>query len=86
MYIFSISAYLSDPNDLTINSFLQQDGDSSSYLYRDSVANQIYSDVTSVRSLASIGIGSTDGRRLVIRRVPQTPTELLNIVNPPTPQ
>ncbi|KAM7353790.1 solute carrier family 6 member inebriated isoform 1-T4 [Cochliomyia hominivorax] len=81
-----VSAYLSDPNELTVNSFIQQDGDSSSYVYRDSAANQIFSDVTSVRSLASIGIGSTDGRRLVIKRVPQTPTELLNIVNPPTPQ
>ncbi|TMW49346.1 hypothetical protein DOY81_005564 [Sarcophaga bullata] len=81
-----VSAYLSDPNDLTINSLIPPDGDSSSYLFRDSVANQIYSDVTSVRSLASIGIGSTDGRKLVIKRVPQTPTELLNIVNPPTPQ
>ncbi|XP_046805027.1 sodium- and chloride-dependent GABA transporter ine [Lucilia cuprina] len=81
-----VSAYLSDPNELTINSFIQQDADSSSYLYRDSTANQIFSDVTSVRSLASIGIGSTDGRKIVIKRVPQTPTELLNIVNPPTPQ
>lgn len=81
-----ITAYLSDPNDLTINSLIPPDGDSSSYLFRDSAANQIYSDVTSVRSLASIGIGSTDGRKLVIKRVPQTPTELLNIVNPPTPQ
>ncbi|XP_013104533.2 sodium- and chloride-dependent GABA transporter ine [Stomoxys calcitrans] len=80
-----VSAYLSDPNELTVNSLLQQD-DSSSYLFRDCVANQIYSDITSVRSLASIGIGSTDGRKIVIRRVPQTPTDLLNIVNPPTPQ
>ncbi|XP_058988103.1 sodium- and chloride-dependent GABA transporter ine [Musca domestica] len=81
-----VSAYLSDPNDLTVNSFIQQQDDSSSYLFRDSVANQIYSDVTSVRSLASIGLGSSDGRKIIIRRVPQTPTELLNIVNPPTPQ
>ncbi|XP_067624401.1 sodium- and chloride-dependent GABA transporter ine isoform X2 [Eurosta solidaginis] len=58
---------------------------SSSFIYRDYVANQIYSDVTSVRSLASIGIGSTDGRRLVIRRVPHTPHELFNIMHPPTP-
>ncbi|XP_017486094.1 PREDICTED: sodium- and chloride-dependent GABA transporter ine [Rhagoletis zephyria] len=58
---------------------------SSSFIYRDHVANQIYSDVTSVRSLASIGIGSTDGRRLVIRRVPHTPHELFNMVHPPTP-
>ncbi|XP_050321100.1 sodium- and chloride-dependent GABA transporter ine isoform X1 [Bactrocera neohumeralis] len=58
---------------------------SSSFIYGDHVANQIYSDVTSVRSLASIGIGSTDGRRLVIRRVPHTPHELFNMVHPPTP-
>ncbi|XP_020713124.1 sodium- and chloride-dependent GABA transporter ine isoform X3 [Ceratitis capitata] len=58
---------------------------SSSFIFRDQVANQIYSDVTSVRSLASIGIGSTDGRRLVIRRVPHTPHELFNMVHPPTP-
>lgn len=36
-------------------------------------------DVISVRSLASIGMGSTDGRKLTIRKVPTTPTELLNI-------
>ncbi|KAM8717970.1 hypothetical protein ACLKA7_004643 [Drosophila subpalustris] len=47
--------------------------------------NQIYSDVTSVRSLASIGIGSTDGRKLVIRRVPTTANELFDMVNPQTP-
>lgn len=58
---------------------------SSSYTYPESAASQIYSDVTSVRSLASIGIGSTDGRKLVIRRVPNTPTELFSIVNPPSP-
>ncbi|XP_055859034.1 sodium- and chloride-dependent GABA transporter ine isoform X2 [Episyrphus balteatus] len=57
----------------------------SSYTYADSAASQIYSDVTSVRSLASIGIGSTDGRKLVIRRVPNTPNELFSIVNPPSP-
>lgn len=57
----------------------------SSYTYPESAASQIYSDVTSVRSLASIGIGSTDGRKLVIRRVPNTPTELFSIVNPPSP-
>ncbi|XP_002064575.3 sodium- and chloride-dependent GABA transporter ine isoform X1 [Drosophila willistoni] len=53
----------------------------SSYQFHD----QIYSDVTSVRSLASIGIGSTDGRKLVIRRVPTTANELFDMVNPQTP-
>ncbi|XP_055385962.1 sodium- and chloride-dependent GABA transporter ine isoform X3 [Condylostylus longicornis] len=44
---------------------------------------KIFSDANSVRSLASIGVGSTDGRKLVIRHVPNSPTELLKIVNPP---
>ncbi|XP_063531128.1 sodium- and chloride-dependent GABA transporter ine-like [Cydia strobilella] len=39
----------------------------------------------SVRSLASIGMGCTDGRKLVIRRVPTSPTELFHLVRPPTP-
>jgi hypothetical protein len=38
----------------------------------------------SVRSLASIGMGCTDGRKMVIRRVPTSPTELLHLVRPPT--
>lgn len=42
------------------------------------------SDVVSVRSLASIGMGSTDGKKLTIRRVPTSPSELLNIANPTT--
>lgn len=36
-------------------------------------------------SLASISFGSTDGKRVVIRRVPQSPTELLSVVTPHTP-
>lgn len=59
--------------------------DSSSFLLRDRVANQLYSDVTSVKSLASIGIGSTDGHKLVIKRVPQSPSDLLNFYAPPPP-
>lgn len=43
-----------------------------------------FPDALSMRSLASIGMGSTDGRRMVIRRVPTSPNELLNLVNPPT--
>lgn len=38
----------------------------------------------SVRSLASIGMGSTDGRKVTIRRVPTSPTELFNVVQSPT--
>lgn len=38
----------------------------------------------SIRSLASIGMGCTDGRKMVIRRVPTSPTELFHLVRPPT--
>ena len=43
-----------------------------------------FPDSVSIRSLASIGMGSSDGRRLTIRRVPTSPSELLNMVHPPT--
>lgn len=43
-----------------------------------------FPDAVSLRSLASIGMGSTDGKRMVIRKVPTSPVELLNIVNPPS--
>uniref|UniRef100_A0A1Q3FUS3 Transporter n=1 Tax=Culex tarsalis TaxID=7177 RepID=A0A1Q3FUS3_CULTA len=57
-----------------------------SYIFSDSGGTpRLFSDATSIRSLASIGVGSTDGRRMVIRRVPNSPTELLTIINPPTP-
>lgn len=39
------------------------------------------SDVVSVRSLISIGMGSTDGKKLVIRRVPTSPSDLLNFAH-----
>lgn len=41
-------------------------------------------DLVSVRSLASIGMGSTDGKKLTIRRVPTSPSELLNLADPRT--
>lgn len=41
------------------------------------------SDVASVRSLISIGMGSTDGKKLVIRRVPTSPSDLLNFAHTP---
>ncbi|XP_012286546.1 sodium- and chloride-dependent GABA transporter ine isoform X1 [Orussus abietinus] len=44
-----------------------------------------FPDSVSIRSLASIGLGSSDGRKLTIRRVPTSPSELLNMVHPPTP-
>ncbi|CAH0746844.1 unnamed protein product [Bemisia tabaci] len=40
------------------------------------------SQVVSVRSLASIGMGSTDGKKMTIRKVPTSPSELLNIADP----
>ncbi|XP_054000868.1 sodium- and chloride-dependent GABA transporter ine-like isoform X1 [Hylaeus anthracinus] len=42
-----------------------------------------FPDSVSIRSLASIGMGSSDGRKLTIRRVPTSPSELLNMVHPP---
>lgn len=42
-------------------------------------------DIGSDRSWASVGMGSTDGRKMIVRRVPTSPVELFNIVNPPTP-
>lgn len=44
-----------------------------------------FSDAGSVRSWASVGMGSTDGKKMIVRRVPTSPVELFNIVNPPTP-
>ncbi|VVC33584.1 Sodium:neurotransmitter symporter [Cinara cedri] len=43
-----------------------------------------WSDAVSVRSLASIGMGSTDGRKLTIAKVPTSPAELLNLASPKT--
>lgn len=42
------------------------------------------SHMGSVRSWASVGMGSTDGKKMIVRRVPTSPVELFNIVNPPT--
>lgn len=58
-----------------------------SFIYSDSasqISGRPFSDAASIRSLASIGIGSTDGKRMVIRKVPTSPSELMNIINPPT--
>uniref|UniRef100_A0A182V2V9 Uncharacterized protein n=2 Tax=Anopheles merus TaxID=30066 RepID=A0A182V2V9_ANOME len=58
---------------------------SGSYIFSDVGGTpRLFSDATSIRSLASIGMGSTDGRRMVIRRVPNSPNELLTMINPPT--
>jgi len=50
----------------------------SSFCFTDAASH------VSVRSLASVGMGSTDGRKVTIRRVPTSPIELFNIVNSPT--
>lgn len=54
-----------------------------SYIFSDNGSGKVFSDVASMRSLASIGMGSTDGKKMVIRRVPTSPTELLSIINQP---
>lgn len=60
--------------------------DCGSFVFSDSGSqmSQRFNDTVSMRSLASIGMGSTDGRKMIIRRVPTSPNELMNIVNPPT--
>ncbi|XP_025409573.1 sodium- and chloride-dependent GABA transporter ine-like isoform X1 [Sipha flava] len=52
----------------------------------DAIASPLrsWSDAVSVRSLASIGMGSTDGRKLTIAKVPTSPAELLNLASPQT--
>lgn len=55
-----------------------------SFIFSESGSTRMFSDASSVRSLASIGMGSTDGRRMVIRKVPNSPSELMNYICPPT--
>lgn len=57
-----------------------------SIVYSDSGNNvaKPFPESVSIRSLASIGMGSSDGRKLTIRKVPTSPSELLNMVHPPT--
>lgn len=57
---------------------------SGSYVFSDSGSTRLFSDASSVRSLASIGMGSTDGKKLVIRKVPNSPSELLSYIRPST--
>lgn len=57
---------------------------SGSYIFSDSGSTRLFSDASSVRSLASIGMGSTDGKRMVIRKVPNSPSELFSYIHPPT--
>jgi hypothetical protein len=52
--------------------------------WRNSICLSDSASQVSARSLPSIGMGSTDGRKVTIRRVPTSPTELFNIVSAPT--
>lgn len=49
-----------------------------------SQVSRLYSDVASMKSWTSIGMGSTDGKKMIVRKVPTSPVELFNIVNPST--
>jgi solute carrier family 6 (neurotransmitter transporter, taurine) member 6 len=55
-----------------------------SYVFSEGGTAKLFSDASSIRSLASIGMGSTDGRKMVIRKMPNSPNELLNYISPPT--
>lgn len=78
------SLTFSSPNILKSNPNLQHLARSGSYVFNEGGSTKLFSDATSIRSLVSIGMGSTDGRKMVIRKVPNSPTELLNYINPPT--
>lgn len=78
------SITFSSPNMLKSNPNLQHLARSGSYVFNEGGSTKLFSDATSIRSLVSIGMGSTDGRKMVIRKVPNSPTELLNYINPPT--
>jgi hypothetical protein len=72
------SLKLDEVNDNQPMITLQDPGWRNSLCFSDS-ASQV-----SARSLPSIGMGSTDGRKVTIRRVPTSPFELFNIVSAPT--
>lgn len=78
------SLNISSPNVLHIAPPLAHLVKSGSYIFSDANSARLFSDASSVRSLASIGMGSTDGRRMVIRKVPNSPSELLSYISPPT--
>ncbi|KAK9731632.1 hypothetical protein QE152_g13496 [Popillia japonica] len=40
-------------------------------------------DAVSVKSYTSVGMGSTDGKKMIVRKIPTSPVELFNLVNPP---
>ncbi len=78
------SLTFSSPNMLMSPKFQNHLNRSGSYVFNEGASAKLYSDATSIRSLVSIGMGSTDGRKMVIRKVPNSPTELLYYINPPT--
>lgn len=75
----------SSPNMLKSNPNLQHIVRSGSYMFNENGNSaKLFSDATSIKSLVSIGMGSTDGRKMVIRKVPNSPSELLSCINPQT--
>lgn len=40
-------------------------------------------DALSLKSYTSVGMGSTDGKKMIVRKIPTSPVELFNLVNPP---
>jgi hypothetical protein len=78
------SLTFSSPNMLIANPQLAHLVRSGSYIFNDNGSPRLFSDASSIRSLASIGLGSTDGRRMMIRKVPNSPSELLSYIHPPT--
>lgn len=56
---------------------------SGSTIFSEGGSTRLFTDATSVRSLASFGLGVTDGKRMIIRKVPNSPAELIQLINPP---
>lgn len=76
---YSNSVRSSRSGESRFNPSLRPFSDTSSQISRP------FSEGLSIRSLASIGMGSTDGKKMIIRKIPNSPSELFNIINPPTP-
>uniref|UniRef100_A0A336MKM0 CSON000664 protein n=1 Tax=Culicoides sonorensis TaxID=179676 RepID=A0A336MKM0_CULSO len=56
-----------------------------SYMFQeDGGGTKLVADANSIRSLTSIGMGCTDGRKMIVKRVPNSPSELLGFVQPAT--
>ncbi|XP_017774368.1 PREDICTED: uncharacterized protein LOC108561088 [Nicrophorus vespilloides] len=48
------------------------------------ICSNATSSSSSPKSWTSVGMGCTDGKKMIVKRVPTSPNELFNIVNPPT--